>query len=465
MLTSCAEKAPENGALILGQASGLDPDDIITAVLFQHEGGVGRGIQTDTLKNGHFVFRLDSLAEADHYMVSLLCPREGSVDVINYGPEIYLEPRAVVRIKGEGKHFRAARIDSPVKDQKLRQRFLNKMSQEDWDALDDIQAHRQRVINELYYGDGLSQEQKDSLRKVAQQDLEISSEINDRLLQQELKLLETEEIGAFALHRINGLAYKVSLGEKESREAVLRLYDRLTDEQKASRDGIEILNYLNPVETLSIGASVPSYDYVDGNGKIVLISEFAGKWVLMDFWSIGCGPCVKSVPELGAISKEFPESLSVISISLDKESVWREASKEHGIFWNDWNDPKETSGSVRSYGTNGIPTFVLVSPEGIINDIIVGYSEGLLRNAVSGFCNSPSISEDATMSCVYASTAARSFMLKPMDESIPSRYPVALFTAAILGSIRLRSQMKFGHVSVSCIYIALHFPANITFCG
>ena len=339
------------------------------------------------------------------------------------------------------------------------------MSQEDWDALDDIQAHRQRVINELYYGDGLSQEQKDSLRKVAQQDLEISSEINDRLLQQELKLLETEEIGAFALHRINGLAYKVSLGEKESREAVLRLYDRLTDEQKASRDGIEILNYLNPVETLSIGASVPSYDYVDGNGKIVLISEFAGKWVLMDFWSIGCGPCVKSVPELGAISKEFPESLSVISISLDKESVWREASKEHGIFWNDWNDPKETSGSVRSYGTNGIPTFVLVSPEGIINDIIVGYSEGLLRNAVSGFCNSPSISEDATMSCVYASTAARSFMLKPMDESIPSRYPVALFTAAILGSIRLRSQMKFGHVSVSCIYIALHFPANITFCG
>ena len=390
LMVACTGKVPENGAMIQGQATGLDSEEMITAVLFQHEGGVGKGIQTDTLRNGRFSFRLDSLAEAYHYMISLFRPRQGYVDVINYGPEIYLEPGAFVRIKGEGMHFRTARIDSPVKDQRLRQHYLKKMSQEDWDALDDIQAHRQQIINELYYSDGLSQEQKDSLRKVAQQDLDISREINDRLSQQELKLLETQEIGAFALHRINGLAYKVSSGKKEYREAVLRLYDRLTDEQKASRDGMEILNYLNPVETLSIGASVPSYDYVDGNGKTVRISEFAGKWILMDFWSIGCGPCVKSVPELGAISKEFPESLSVISISLDKESVWREASKEHGIFWNDWNDPKGTSGSVRSYGTNGIPTFVLVSPEGIINDIIVGYSDGLLRNAVQKAMNSAS---------------------------------------------------------------------------
>ena len=390
LLASCAEKAPRNGALIFGQASGLDSDDIITAVLYQEVSGIGKGIQTDTLRNGRFVFRLDSLAEADYYVVSLLRPRENFDDVINDGPEIYLEPGAVVRIKGEGKHFRTARIDSPVKDQRLRQRFLDKMSQEDWDALDDIKAHRQHVNNELYYGDGLSQEQKDSLRKVAQQDLEISREISDRLTQQELKLLETEEIGAFALRRINGLAYKVSFGKNEYREAVLRLYDRLTDDQKTSRDGMETLNYLNPVKALTKGSYIPSYDYVDGNGTTVRISDFAGKWVLMDFWSIGCGPCIKSIPELSAIGKEFPETLAVVSISLDKESLWREASKEHGIFWNDWNDPYGISGSVRSYGNKGIPTFVLVSPEGIISNIIVGYSAGRLRNEVHKAMNSTS---------------------------------------------------------------------------
>ena len=390
LMIACTGKVPENGAMIQGQATGLDPEEMITAVLFQHEGGVGKGIQTDTLRNGRFSFRLDSLAEADHYMISLFRPRQGYVDVINYGPEIYLEPGAFVRIKGEGKHFRTARIDSPVKDQKLRQLFLKKMSQEDWNALDEIQAHRNLVVNELYYGEVLTKKQKDSLRVMAQQDLDASHEIDDRLSQQVLKILETEQIGTFALDRILSLARQVSMGKKEYREAVLRLYDRLSDEQKTSRAGMETLNYLNPVKTVSSGSPVPSYEYFDKNGKSVRVSDFAGKWVLVDFWSSGCGPCIESIPELGAISKEFPESLSVISISLDKESVWREASKEHGIFWNDWNDPKGTSGSVRSYGTNGIPTFVLVSPEGIINDIIVGYSDGLLRNAVQKAMHSAS---------------------------------------------------------------------------
>jgi len=387
VLSSCAEKAPETGALILGHASGLDPNDKITAVLFQHEGGVGRGIQTDTLKNGRFVFRLDSLAEADHYMVSLLRPRKGYNDIISFGPEVYLEPGAIVKIKGEGKHFRTARIDSPVKDQRLRQHFLKRMSTEDWNALDDIQAHRYLAVNELIYGENLTSEQSDSLRKVMQEDLDASNEINNRIKLQDLKLLETEEIGTYALNRLNSLARYVASGKKEYREAVLRLYERLSDEQKTSRYGMEALNYLSPVKTLSVGSSVPSYDYVDGNDKTVRISNFAGKWILMDFWSRSCGPCLAAVPELGAISKEFPESLAVVSINLDKESVWREASKEHGIFWNDWNDPKGTSGSIRSYGTNGIPTFVIVSPEGIIVEIITGYREGLLRNKVQTAMN------------------------------------------------------------------------------
>ena len=192
----------------------------------------------------------------------------------------------------------------------------------------------------------------------------------------------TTGFGTYALNRLNSLARYVASGKKEYREAVLRLYERLSDEQKTSRYGMEALNYLSPVKTLSVGSSVPSYDYVDGNDKTVRISNFAGKWILMDFWSRGCGPCLAAVPELGAISKEFPESLAVVSINLDKESVWREASKEHGIFWNDWNDPKGVSGSIRSFGTNGIPTFVLISPEGTVMDIVEGYSKGKLKGMI-----------------------------------------------------------------------------------
>ena len=379
---ACGEKAPENGALIQGRATGFDPDDIITAELFQQEGGSGVGILTDTLKNGRFTFRLDSLSEADHYEILLYRPREGYFYIVNNGPEIYLEPGAFVRIKGEGKHFRSARIESPVKDQKLRQQFLKKMSREDWDALDDLQAHYYEIYDIIRSDEGLTPEQKDSLKVVARQDLDASNKVNDRLLRQEMKLLETEEIGAFALNRIHSLAEQESVNKKGNLEAVLRLYERLSDEQKASRKGMEVLNYLNPVQTVSSGSPDPSYDYIDKDGKTVRISDFSGKWVLMDFWSKGCGPCIKAVPELGAISREFQDRLAVVSISLDSENNWREASEEHGIFWNDWNDPKGPSGGVRTYGTTGIPTFGLISPDGIIQEIMVGYSQGQLRRAV-----------------------------------------------------------------------------------
>ena len=384
ILASCTGKAPRQGALIQGLASGCDPADTVIAILFHFDGDSGQGILEDTLKDGHFTFRLDSLSGENYYVITLArFEGNGRMDVLNNGPEIYLEPGAFVRIQGEARYFSNARINSSVKDQLLRERFMRKLSQEDLKALQNVQAHRNHAVYDTYYRKGLTPEQIDSLRKVAQEDLDEMNRINDRLTQQKIKLLETEEIGTFALHQVKSLAHSVGrLGKEENRDAVLRLYERLSDEQKTTRDGMEILNYLNPVKTVSAESPVPAYDYVDKNGKTVHLSDFQGKWVLVDFWSRGCGPCIKAVPELGAVSREFQDELAVVSISLDKENSWKEASAEHGIFWNDWNDPNGSSGSVRAYGTTGIPTFVLITPEGTIHDIFVGYREGLLRDTV-----------------------------------------------------------------------------------
>ena len=382
MLAACTGKAPKQGALIEGLATGLDPADTITAILFHYEGKAGEGLLTDTLRNGRFHFRLDSLSGDNYYGISLI-RFEGNrlVNVVNDGPEIYLEPGAFVRVKGEGRYFRNARISSPVKDQHLRDHFIRSMSLEDWKAVQDVAAHRDEIARKTY-DKGISPEQRDSLRKLAKEEKDEMDRINDRLSQQKLKLLETEEIGNYALHQLYFQAMNVSQGKPENREIVLALYERLSDAQKASPDGMEILNYLNPVKTLSIGDSLPPYEYIDKNGKTVRLDDFRGRWVLLDFWSRGCGPCIKAVPELGAVSQEFQDKLAVVSISLDRESSWKEASVEHGIFWNDWNDPKGSAGSVRVFGTTGIPTFVLVTPDGTIHEILVGYGEGILRNAV-----------------------------------------------------------------------------------
>ena len=378
LLVACTEKAPERGALIEGNVLGFEQNDKYLAILFEFSGTSGMGIQEDTLRNGHFSFRLDSLG-GDHHSISLADISDGRVNFINDGPMLYLEPGTVVRIRGEGKYFGSARVNSPSREQKLQERFLRMVSVKDRNLRQEVDARYDELVKEARSRKDLTEAQMDSLEALADQADAASSEIADRISQQELKALETVEIGRFALNRLHGLALSVSLGRELDREAILRVYDRLSDEQKSSREGKEILAFLQTFEKVEIGSPIPDYGFIDLDGKTRRLSEFQGKWLLLDFWQFSCGPCFMSVPELGEVSREFEGRVTVISISLDADASWRMATEQHGIFWDNWRDPVGNAGVLRAYGTGAIPTFVLVSPDGIVKSVHVGYHAGILR--------------------------------------------------------------------------------------
>ena len=347
---------PEGGAEIVGKLTGFASDDSITVYLMHYDGISGRSIKTDTLRNGSFSFRLDSLSGDKHYSIDLMRIREDSYDILCLGPEIYLEPGAQVKIKGDGRYLYTADISSPVEDQKLRQSFISKMSQEDLKEYQD-----------LFTGMKKDEAAMDSISK--------------RLTEQRLALMETEPFGEYTLSLLSTIASMLSYGYGEYRETVSRLMDRLTEEHKQTRQGKEIASYLKEVSKVSVGDAVPGYEYVDVDGGKHFISELTGKWLLLDFWSLGCGPCIKSSKELVQLSKETSgKNLCLVSISIDGEEGWKEASKEHGVTWTNWRDPLGEAGSIRAYDQGGIPVFVLVNPEGIIEAIQLGYRDGLLHS-------------------------------------------------------------------------------------
>lgn len=389
--SGACSNVPEGGAVISGNLSGFAPDDSIAVDLIHFDGQVGKSLMADTLRDGHFCFRLDSLTGEKRYALSLVRIHKGvrSSGMLGLGPDLYLEPGALVRVKGEGRYLPLAKVTSPVKDQKLRQRFISQLSQDDWKKSLDLIADYYALRNEYYYGSDTARVHKESLKRMMAENLAASDSISVLRTEQKLAVMETEPLGEYALTELSSIANFVSSGYKgypKFRETVTRLANRLTEEQKRTRQGKEILNYLQIVTKVAVGDTVPAYEFVGADGNQHDLSELRGKWLLLDYWSLGCGPCVESARELRQLSDETGgTNLLLVSISVDGKDGWKEASQQHGITWTNWRDPSGMSGSIRAYGQNGIPVFVLVDPEGVIKDIQLGYYDGLLHKLAAGF--------------------------------------------------------------------------------
>ena len=91
-----------------------------------------------------------------------------------------------------------------------------------------------------------------------------------------------------------------------------------------------------------------------------------GKVVLIDFWGVWCSPCVKAVPRLSRIDREFREKgLVVISIHTPtKADRIPEFLRKNDVSFAVGVDTGETA---RRYGVSNYPAYILVRRDGIVD--------------------------------------------------------------------------------------------------
>lgn len=167
----------------------------------------------------------------------------------------------------------------------------------------------------------------------------------------------------------------------EHKDKIRSLYELMSDGQKNSDAGQRISEYLNPVKPVETGDMMADGDFFDIEGNICHLSELKGKHILLDFWSRGCGPCLKSIPEIEKVKEMFGDRLSVVGVSMDGEKLWKKAVEELGMSGYQWNDLKGSGrGAAAKYGVKGVPYYVLIGPDGIIRDVWAGYADGIIIN-------------------------------------------------------------------------------------
>ncbi len=129
------------------------------------------------------------------------------------------------------------------------------------------------------------------------------------------------------------------------------------------------------IEPMLYGQKAPDFTVKTLDGNDVSLGEYKGKNVLVVFWATWCPYCVKEIPILNRLQSEMDDKLQILGISNESANVVRNFVQNREINY----DMALSSGGFNQMGSTyimvtryGLPTAMLVDPQGSIKVIYVG---------------------------------------------------------------------------------------------
>lgn len=132
----------------------------------------------------------------------------------------------------------------------------------------------------------------------------------------------------------------------------------------------EDLDSLYAQSLLKVGTQAPNFELPTPEGKKVQLSDFKGKYVLIDFWASWCPDCRRISPNVEAIAKEYQgKDLAVVAVSfdIDKEAwvkyINRNGAPVNEVHVSELKKMKE-SAVAKAFGVQWIPSLYLLDKDG-----------------------------------------------------------------------------------------------------
>ncbi|PSL34976.1 TlpA disulfide reductase family protein [Chitinophaga ginsengisoli] len=190
-------------------------------------------------------------------------------------------------------------------------------------------------------------------------------------VQQEILAVKMKYVKANPTHYMALVAFNSTIPPEFDAVAAEKNFNELDEKIRKSDLGEELLAKILKVKKTQEGAPAPDFTQTDVNGKPVKLSDFKGKYVLLDFWASWCGPCRRENPNVVKAYNTYKDKgFTVLGVSLDKpgdREKWLEAIEKDGLPWTQVSDLKAWENeAAKLYEVNAIPMNFLIDPDGRI---------------------------------------------------------------------------------------------------
>lgn len=363
---------------VKGEVTGVADSALI--VLYEDHGNLLTPVVSDTIVGGRF--SLTGTIEGDRPVRRRLMV-DGNGFPSRFA-NVWIAPGKTVEITGDGPFFELWNIKSELPQQQS-ENSLTESLRPLLVPLLGYQTEEKALIRHLYVELQGAEEymkpiwtQIDSIRV-------FSNPLEDQVTEKTLDWLASAPIDEAWYENFEWYAQNVTKPFMSSLAPKIReIGARLTADMLATPEGSRIGRALAMKEPLKTGDMMDDATLYDVSGNSHTLAEFGGKCILLDFWSMGCGPCKAAAPELEEIAAEMADRLAVVSISTDPGDVWRECVAARGLKGNQWNELVDPGmGLSQRYGVSAIPHFVFIGEDGKIRSMWTGYGAGELRRLVT----------------------------------------------------------------------------------
>jgi len=230
------------------------------------------------------------------------------------------------------------------------------------------------TLKNLVYDDAAAYENSSSYKQMAFQNTmndmfeTIGNDISS-IKAEDLKPIQEIEIPALKNDIIAYLSGFLISPANENMKSIYELFAENTTDEEIMKNLKE--NY-NKNKNLMKGMPSPKFaNYENHAGGQTSLDDLKGKYVYVDVWATWCGPCIREIPSLKEVEKNFSgQNIEFVSTSIDNV-------KDHEK-WKNMVDDKDLGGTqlfadnnwqsefVQDYGIQGIPRFILIDPNGNI---------------------------------------------------------------------------------------------------